>query len=637
MCGIAGLAGFFDPRLLESMLATLVPRGPDGDGRWLSGGHQLAIGMRRLAIIDIEGGAQPFVSADGRVAMVCNGEIYNYLELREELTGRGYQFVSRSDCEVVLAAYLEWGETAWQRLIGMFAIAIADTQVESGRLILVRDRAGMKPLYYSHSGGKLVFASEIKALTAWDGLSADVDLSAVRDYLSLRYVPGPGSLLSGVRKLPAGTQMVFALGRIELRQWWHPPKASPLGAGENPVEAFVAALRFAVRCHLVADVPVGAFLSGGLDSGVIVALMAEFSSKPVHTYSIGFSGYRDSDISRARLTANSFGTRHTEIECHAEDVALLPEIAWALDEPIGDAIVVPMYVLAREARKSVTVVLSGEGADELLGGYMFHRSILKLRRLRGLLPKPAWKLGGALIDHVPAGLLQRAFDYPAILGGDGRKKIAALIRHTATDNLESMYRRTLSLFDDECLADAAMPGLAALAYPRFAPDGEAAGDGSDLQRLLYLQWEDWLPDDILMKLDKMTMAASLEGRVPFMDDGVVQAASRLPDVWKLGGGVTKRVLRAFAKQILPPEIVAAPKEAFYIPLESYVSTRCVNDLMCRTLDSERTKRRGLFRPEWIARQRQAGSAAGFLPFKRLMAIVMLELWFERFSPDASWA
>lgn len=636
MCGIVGFAGFTEPGLLQRMCDAIAHRGPDGEGRAEFHNEAIAIGMRRLAIIDIEGGDQPMTSADGRVCLVFNGEIYNYEALRAELAARGRRFHTRSDTEVVLEAYLEWGQAAWPRLRGMFAGAIADRRNGQPKLLLLRDHVGMKPVYLLESAGRLLFASEIKALLAWSGYSPEVDLGAVRDYMALRYVPGPGGLLARIRKLPAGHSLTFAEGKSVVERWWTPPPADAAQADMSEEEAsalFADAFRTSVKRHMVSDVPVGAFLSGGVDSNAIVALMAEHASGPVKTFTIGFPDFPDGEGRRAALTARALGTDHHAFECRAADMRALPDIAWSLDEPVGDAIVVPMFALAREARRHVKVVLSGEGADEILGGYMFHSKLAQIERLRSRLPRWIWPLAETIVGRLPAALLDRLFDYPGSLGAEGRRKVARMMGAIGRDSLDEMYRASISLFDPEDLQAAALPGWL---QPRAAAAG-GAGAGEPLNRLIAMQYPDWLPDDILMKADKMSMAHSLEARIPFMDSDVVAATARIPARHKLAPGANKKILRDLAGKILPAEVANAPKQAFYVPLESYVKTPEVHALLDYALDPARIRRRGLFRPEWVSATRQSPPEAGFLPLKRLFSVMMLELWFDRFCPDASWA
>jgi asparagine synthase (glutamine-hydrolysing) len=639
MCGIVGFAGFEEPGLLARMCDAVVHRGPDGKGAVELPGARIFIGMRRLAIIDLSTGDQPFHSSDGRVSLVFNGEIYNYRELREELQALGHTFHTTSDTEVLLQAYLRWGHDAWPRLHGMFAIAIAEQRGTAPELMLVRDRVGMKPLYTIERDGKLLFASEIKALTAWSGFRAEVAPELIRDYLALRYVPGPKTLLKSVRKLPAGHLLRFRAHQSTVLRWWTPPggELAEDMTTEEAAHHLGSALRMAVKRHLVADVPVGAFLSGGVDSNAIVALMAEFTPGRLKTFSVGFPDFPDDDMRRARIAAQFFQTDHEPIECRAADMAVLPQIAWSLDEPIGDAIVVPMYVLAREARRKVKVVLTGEGADEILGGYMFHRKLVLLDDLRQRLPAALWPVAATAVKWMPVSLLNRFFDYPGALGVEGRSKLAGFLAKAGSASLTDLYRDSISLFDPCDLALCLAASFRASAPAQDDDLAKAAGMGSALQGLTRAQFLHWLPDDILMKADKMSMAHSLEARIPFMDEEVIRAAARLPDRHKLARGANKKALREYASGLLPAELANSPKVAFYLPLESYVGSPVMQDLLRRTFDPERIRRRGLFRPDWIKATLDRPARAGFLPLKRLFSIVMLELWFDRFCPDASWA
>lgn len=642
MCGIAGYAGFFEAGLAERMTARLRHRGPDSAGIAEFAEAGMAVGIRRLAIIDPETGDQPMVSSDGLVHLVMNGEIYNYGTLRRDFVAAGYRFRSRADTEVALAAYLKWGHEAWCRLRGMFAIAVVDRRGVVPRLVLARDRVGIKPLYVVERGGKLVFASELKALLAWAGCPTQVHLPSVCRYLALRYVPGPRSMFAGVEKFPPGHALEFKQGKTTILRWWQPPVRSTSAVDRRGSEAahrLGTALRAAVSSHLVADVPVGAFLSGGIDSCVLAALMSEGRSAPLHTFSIGFSGFPGDDRDGAALAARHLRTTHHEIECDAGDMAALPDLVWALDEPIGDAIVVPMAVLAREARKVVKVVLSGEGADEILGGYVFHRRLVQLARLQRFAPAVFWKLAAWTAARIPEGLLDRAFDYPGTLGRQGRDKVAALLRAVASDPLLALYRRSVALFDAEDMRTLAGPGLA----PHLATPSDSWFDNTlrsgmtPLQTLIDAQFVDWLPDDILMKADKMTMAHSLELRVPFMDEEVIQAAIDLPDDAKLTRATNKAALREFARTLLPERIVRGPKRAFYVPLELYVGTKPLRDIFRAMLDPARLRRRGLVKAEAVAALASDVHMDGFLALRRQFSIVVLELWFDRFAPDAVWS
>lgn len=639
MCGIVGFAGFNSSELIHKMCDAIFHRGPDGKGTIELPQARMTLGMRRLAIIDIENGIQPFVNEDKTVYLVFNGEIYNYLELRKELREQGYMFRTRSDGEVILNAYLCWNQQAWKKLQGMFAIAIIDMRPTFPELSLVRDRVGMKPLYYLFQNGKFLFASELKALLTWPELKRDINKEALGNYLTLRYIPGPDSLFKGIHKLPAAHTLIFKNGKVKLSRWWQPPglesRDKPL-EGHLATQDFGAALRKSVYRHMISDVPVGVFLSGGIDSSVIAALMAEASSTPIHTFSIGFKNFQGNELNKAKLTAELLGANHTQIEFEASDFSLLPDIIWALDEPVGDAIIGPLYVLAREARHKVKVVLSGEGADEILGGYIFHRKLVQMELLRKHLPQWIWPLAAKAIRSVPLSILNHAFDYPGTLGIEGRYKVAHLLDKMSAASLEDMYYDSISLFDNENILEISKNVELTRNRNKIDKPNQYL-KRSALQQLLHMQYTHWLPDLILGKLDKITMATSLEGRIPFMDEEVINAAAKISDKYKLSGKTNKKVLREFASSILPQSIVKTPKAAFYIPLESYIKHPVVSDLFRTMLDPVRLKKRGLFQTAWVDKTLKMPSEAGFLSLKRLFAIVALETWFERFCPDASWS
>ncbi|MEQ1929576.1 MAG: asparagine synthase (glutamine-hydrolyzing) [Parvularculaceae bacterium] len=636
MCGVAGFAGFHELGLIERMIGRIVHRGPDSKGVAEFHDAAVTLGMRRLAIIDLETGDQPFASSDGRVSLVHNGEIYNFPELRRALQSEGWKFRSQGDTEVILNGFLAWGDRVWDRLRGMFVVALADLRGAEPELTIIRDRLGIKPLYYAQGGRRLAFASEIKALIEVDFVRRAVNLNAIADYLALRYVPGPHTLLEDVRVLGAGHKLRWRPSGLTIDRWWSPPRPVRQASAslEESATRLGAALRGAVANHMISDVPVGAFLSGGIDSNVIAALMAEKSPHPVRAFTIGFPDFESGEATRASLTASAIGARHEIVECRRDDMRFLPDIVSKLDQPIGDPIVVPMYVLAREARREVKVVLSGEGADEILGGYMFHRRLQQMAIARRMIPGPAIGVAAAIVGAISPKLLDLLFDYPGELGASGRDKIRRLLIDLRDRPLGELYRASISLFDLHDSAGALTKRVREAASLSAAPALQEGG--SILQRLISAQYADWLPDDILMKTDKMTMAHSLEGRVPFMDHEVVAAAAELPDRHKIGAGANKLALRRFARDLLPKAVTAAPKQAFYLPLESYLEHSPLADIARRTLDPDRTRRRGLFDPDWIARQQALDRSAGFLPHKRLFSIMMLELWFEQFSPDASW-
>ncbi len=385
MCGICGFTGFRDDALLHAMMERIHHRGPDSAGEMIR--DQTSLGFRRLAIIDLTSGDQPIANEDGSIEVILNGEIYNYRELREELHARGHTFRTKSDTEVIVHLYEDLGPACVSRLIGMFGFALWDARRQ--QLLVARDRVGIKPIYYMEQRGRFLFASELKSLLACQATELTLDPAAVHAYLALRYVPGPGTLFREIRKFPAGHYAVVRDGRATFTRYWEPRLyEGPFTRSEDDyLEEFAERFERSIQRRLISNVPLGAYLSGGLDSSVIVAAMSKLTQQPVRTFTVGFD-YEHDELTDAARTAKLLGCRHTEIACGVEDVALLPRIVWHLDEPIGDAIVIPMYLLSREAKKQVTVVLTGEGADETLGGYLFHRALLMGNRLAHAVPGP---------------------------------------------------------------------------------------------------------------------------------------------------------------------------------------------------------------------------------------------------------
>ncbi len=629
MCGICGYTGFRDAELLEAMTTSLRHRGPDSFG-YLR--HQdVGLGHARLSIIDVAGGQQPIANEDESLFVIHNGEFYNFRELREELRSRGHRFRTRSDSEVILHLYEEMGPECVKRLMGMFAVAIFDKR--KGELFLARDRVGIKPLYFAELPGKFIFASESKAILRCDSVGTTLDHQAVHDYLALRYVPGPGGLLREIRKFPAGHYGIVRQGKLTLTRYWEPE----LFAGPFPhsdaeyLEGFAERFETSIRRRLVSEVPLGAYLSGGLDSNTIVAAMSKLVSEPIRTFTVGFD-YEQDELAQAAETAHALGCRHTEVACRPSDIELLPRITWHLDEPVGDPIVIPMYQLAREAKKSVTVVLSGEGADEILGGYVFHKALLQGNRLAQVFP--AWtrrKLLPALMGIVPAKVFDLAFDYPAALGERGKQKILDFVSLAGSGTLPQAYRHLISLFDHRDVpalySDDFAQSLRVLAdssMQRF----QAKPNVPFLNQVLHLQFDHWLADDILTKQDKMSMAHGIEARVPFLDHELIEYVLRLPPRLKIHRGETKLLLRKYAARILPASVAARRKMPFYVPLEKYFGEPAFQAMMADTLSDDAIRNRGLFKPEGVQKLRRAMHSGEFVYLKQVFSLMMLELWFR---------
>jgi asparagine synthase (glutamine-hydrolysing) len=616
MCGIAGLAvdrGTVDPHLLERMAATLAHRGPDGEGFHLAPGVGLA--SRRLAVIDPAGGDQPLWNEDRSVACVYNGEIYNFASLRAELEGKGHRFGTRTDGEVLCHLYEEQGEGMVHRLRGMFAFAIWDER--SRRLLLARDRFGIKPLYYAPLPGGVAFASELKALLCLPGLSRDLDPVAVSDYLTYLYVPAPRTIVAGARKLPPGSLLRFEEGRWETDTWWEPPApggGEPLSAREAAPE-LLRRLRETVRAHLVADVPVGAFLSGGIDSSTVVALMAEASSAPVRTFTVGFDGAGAYDERpAAREVARRFGTEHHEAVADRSLVAMLPRLAAAFDEPFADSSAIPTLQVSALAAERLPVVMSGDGGDEMLCGYDWYRWHQALRPA-GIIPR---SMRAALARA--AGRRLPEMGRPAGVGARARR----LLADAALDPRDRYLRRIT------CVGDESRAGLltgpsegsgTALALYGAAPDG-----AGPVERMAYTDLRLGLPDDMLAKVDRASMAHGLEVRVPFLDTELAAFVWGLPTRLKLRGLRTKHLLRRAMDGILPPTTLTRRKRGFGVPIGPWLREEAAS--WRPLLAGSRAAAEGYLRPGPVAEVADRHLAGPHDLGHQVWALLTLEVWFR---------
>jgi asparagine synthase (glutamine-hydrolysing) len=627
MCGICGFVGINEPGLLGRMTASISHRGPDDDGFYEAEG--VGLGMRRLSIIDVAGGHQPIENEDGSLVIVFNGEIYNYRPLREELLAKGHTLRTHSDTEVILHLYEDMGPRCLERLNGMWGLAIWDKRRR--RLFIARDRLGVKPLYYLDLGDRFLFGSELKTLLRYRGWQPTLDPNGVDSYLKLRYVPGPGGMFREVRKLPAAHYAIVEDGRVTVGRYWEPELYSGpfTGSDEEYLEGFAEQFERSVRMRLISEVPLGAYLSGGIDSGTIVAVMARQLSEPVRTFTVGFD-YQHDELQSAADTAARLGCRHTEISCRAEDVELLPKIVWHLDEPLGDPITIPMFQLAHEAKKQVTVILAGEGADETLGGYLFHRALLRGNQLARWLPRPVRR---AVLEPAlaltPASVLNLAFDYPANLGVRGKQKVQDFLRLLDPQSLPDAYHHLISLFDSRDTTSLYTADFRSSlnGHHLTNPSPRAlASDAPFLNRIIDLQFRDWLPEDILMKQDKLSMASGIEVRVPFLDYQLVEYLLRVPPRLKIRGASNKHLLRAYAARYLPASAVDRRKMPFYVPLENFLGHARFRDLVEDTLGDRTVRERGLFQPEAVRGLRDALLHGEFLVAKQVFSLVVLELW-----------
>ncbi len=605
MCGILGIAarGELDPSLLDAV-GLLRHRGPDGEGRVCSGPVGLA--MRRLAIIDLETGDQPVRNEAGDVVAVCNGELYNYRELRAELAAQGHSFRGQGDVETLPHLYEQLGEGCFERLRGMFACALWDER--RGRLLLARDRFGIKPLYVADVPAGLAFASEIGPLLAL-GASPDVDRQALADYLTLGYVPGPETALTGIRKLDPGSVLVWEGGATRRLRFGalEPPE---------PGRGLEETLRESVRLHLRSDVPLAVLLSGGLDSSLIAAYAADELGEPPHTFTVGFGDAAFDELDAARAVAAAIGSRHTEVAVRPDAAADLPAIVGRLEEPLADPSAIPLFYVCRAVAAEVKVGLAGEGGDELFGGYSRYAW------------DPVAGLAGRLLPaRGLAGLLERV---PGVAGRGGRKdplrRTVKLLRHAGLPATER-YLAWFALSSNDLRAELLGNGFAPTARVFQRHLAEAPAGLTRLGRLQYVDLRTMLLDDLLLKADKMSMAHSLELRVPLLDNEVARAGLFLPDREKVRRVETKVALRRLVGARLPEAIARRPKQGFEVPISRWLRddlAEMAGDLLAR----ERLARRGLVDPAAACRlldEHRRGTADHGL---RLYSLLVLELWLD---------
>ena len=637
MCGICGYAGMArDERLLGAMTGRLRHRGPDDEGLFMH--ERVGLGMRRLSIIDVSGGRQPIFNERRSVAVVANGEIYNFRELRADLEQRGHRFTTRSDTETIVHLYEEYGIACLRHLRGMFAFALYDT--EEDRLFLARDRLGIKPLYYWQGGGKLLFASEVKALLVSDDVARVPNPRAINDFLTLRYVPGPQTMFDGIEKLPAGHWLCFSKNQCRVEPYWIPEaKSGPYRTDAEYHERFAELWQETLRLHLVSDVPVGVYLSGGLDSSLVTAEMAQHTEQSVHTFSVGSGGAGD-EAPTARAVAAQLGCTHHEVVCKPDDLRWLPQIVWQSDEPLGDPITVPTFLLGQLAGQHVKVVLTGEGADEVLAGYLFHRVLDLTHRLREV--APAWTLShlaAPIARRLPVRVLDRFFDYPSYLGDQGRQRVARYLQVAAADAPGPMYELLISLFDSSELEALRVAGGPLAGAGRSDDAGGAPPASPFFDRALLLQYRSWLPDNILARQDRMSMAHSVEARVPFLDHVLVEFLLTVPKHLKLRSllGTNKILARRYAERCLPPPIAGRPKKAFHIPPDQYLDAPVFREFVASTLQPEHVRRRGYFDPGAVRALLEAARATReFVHVKQVLALMILEMWHQIFIDRTAW-
>jgi len=631
MCGIAGLHGWDLgraelQRALEQMCASIAHRGPDDRGTMVA--DSIGLGMTRLSIIDLAGGHQPIYNEDGTVAVVFNGEIYNYRELRDQLQRKGHRFSTRSDTEVIVHAYEDDDDECVTRFNGIFAFALWD--FERRRLLMSRDRAGVKPLYYVQRGEGLAFASEIKALLTLPGVDRSADLEATAEFLRLGFVQAPRTLFRGIRKLPAGWRLVAEGGKVRTEPYWDLSfdKQRPWPSFEACRAELVTLLREAVRDQMISDVPLGAFLSGGIDSTAVVAFMREAAGAGVRTFSIGFDGAHGyhNEAPYAERVAQHFGTEHETLIVQPRVVDLLPTLIQHLDEPLTDTSFLVTFLISQLAHRQVKVAMSGVGGDELFGGYRRYLAPT-LAHAAAWLPRRWRQEAGTLVAR------RLRADRGTVLGNLGRyakawsrhahlplaQQYLGLVSILSSEQVESLLGGTVSSARAEadfCAAFEREPGL----------------DPTDA--LLYVDAKTALPESLLLLTDKMGMATSLEVRVPFLDNRVVDFVQRIPSRYRLRGVSLKRLLRAALQGIVPDFVLRRSKRGFGTPMGTWLRTDLrpmVDDL----LHDARLRRVGLFSADAVRRMRAAHDAGQEDHTEAIFALLAFEVWREQFGVSVS--
>ena len=621
MCGICGIS-FSDREksvpetTVRRMCAAITHRGPDDEGVITRG--SFGMGMRRLSIIDLVTGRQPISNEDGSVWIVFNGEIYNHQELRRELEKKGHVFQTKTDTEDIVHAYEEYGLDCPTKLNGMFGFAILNLRDQS--LFLARDRLGIKPLYYYHDADKFVFGSELKSILQAEDIPREVDLEAFDNFLTFEYIPAPRSIFRNIFKLAPGHSLLLKDGKIKIREYWDVRFEERAASEEELCEQLRELLQDAVKIRLMSDVPLGAFLSGGIDSSAIVALMSREMSLPVKTFSIGFKESSYNESAYARTIARHFNTEHQEFTIEPDALELTEKLVGHLDEPFGDFSIFPTYLVSKMAREFVTVSLSGDGGDELFAGYDTYIAN-KMGNAYGRLPGSLRNGVRRVLERIPPtekkkGLINRMKRF------DEGMRLPADLQHT----------RWMIFLQAEEKAKLYSPdvrqGLAQFDSFGFIRDYfDRAGTSDELDRQLYVDIKTYLVDDILVKVDRMSMATSLETRVPFLDHRFVEFSATIPSNLKLKGKTTKYLLKKAMRDLLPAEILTRGKEGFSIPIKNWLKVE-LKELMMDVLSREKIKREGFFNADYVEHLKKEHLDGDENHSHRLWAMMVFGIWHD---------
>jgi asparagine synthase (glutamine-hydrolysing) len=627
MCGICGTAGTEDSALLKKMCDAIVHRGPDDSGEFLD--SNIGLGFRRLSIIDISGGHQPVHNEDESIHVIFNGEIYNYKSLTEDLISKGHRFYTNSDTEVLVHLYEEYGESFVTNLRGMFAFAIWDSNRK--RLQLARDRLGIKPLYYTFFNNIFLFASEIKSILQCEEFERKVNIDSLHRYLSFRCDPGTSTMFRNINKLAPGHILSFSNGNIEIKKYWDFRMSPQQGSIDYYSERLRKLLKECVKIRLMSEVPLGVYLSGGIDSSSVVAMMSDLVDEPIKTFSVGF-GNRMDELPYAKQVADYFGTDHHEILVEADSYDILPEIVWHFDEPVADPAAIPTYLMSKATKKDVTVVLTGEGADEIFAGYEQYK-ILKYGRGFGTLPHSFKKILPMLVRKLPKSILDRLFAYSSSLGDEGINRFAKFME--SLDKTGESYLEIVSIFTDDEKREIYTRGLADkinLEIAKELNESYFRGKSDLLNQLLYMETKTLLPENLLMKVDKMTMAHSIEARVPFLDHNMVEFASALPTNLKLNGMTGKYLLRKAMADLLPKEIIHRKKQRFFVPIDDWFEKKIKCDAL-RLFEESNVYQ--YFDKEKIITMIEKYDRSKLFYMRQLWSIINFAIWHKIYIEDSA--
>ncbi len=640
MCGIVGFKSVRDFQVLEESLfeaaSSLAHRGPDDSGLFSDARAGVGLGHRRLSIIDLSrAGRQPMASDDGAVHIVYNGEVYNFRKLREILEGHGHRFSSSTDTEVILKAYLQWGIGCLQKFIGMFSLAIWDSRQQ--RLYLARDRLGIKPLYYYFKNGTLIFASELKGLMAFSSFERAVDPEAIPLFLHYQSIPAPKTIFNDTYKLLPGHYLIYDSSDLRTHTYWspsnRPASSQPANASENEsLEELDHLLTQAVSARLISDVPLGALLSGGIDSSLVVALMQKVSTAPVRTFSIGFAEQGYDEAPWAARIAEHLGTNHTEFYVTPEEaMEVIPKLPDIHDEPFADSSAIPTYLVCRLARTQVTAALSGDGGDEQFAGYVRYWSTQAMTNLSMRLPRRLREFSARLLRRIPFAWIERC--YLPLHGTLPQRfqvtnfndKWTKLLPQIGAGRISELYRVFGCLWSREELINLTGEPVVETTFEETFRQTEG---WPLLSRLMLVDLKTYLPDTMLTKVDRASMAVSLEVRVPLLDHRVVEYTSKLPESLKFKNGRGKYLLKKLLARYVPAHFFERPKMGFTVPINRWLHNE-LKDLLLDNLSSERLKREGLFNQALVEKKLREHLSGQFNHYLCLWPLLMWEMWRER--------